>query len=278
VTALAPTLQAFFTERLTRDKNASPHTIACYRDTLRLLLVFLAERIGTAPAQARIEDLDAPLIGAFLDHLERHRANSVRSRNTRLAAVHSLFRFAALRHPEQAALIARVLAIPPKRHDRSVVSFLDPEEITALLATPDTSRWLGRRDHTLLLVAIQTGLRVSELTGLRCRDMHGGVSGAGMSGCCERHRSCGSTPLSVVARTLVSMTRAALLPRRIPTRPGADQWTVGRPSRRRAERRADCRHRSPAVRASSGLAQDAREERTGGWRSLGDVGVVAGRP
>jgi integrase/recombinase XerD len=194
VTALAPTLQAFFTERLTRDKNASPHTIACYRDTLRLLLVFLAERIGTAPAQARIEDLDAPLIGAFLDHLERHRANSVRSRNTRLAAVHSLFRFAALRHPEQAALIARVLAIPPKRHDRSVVSFLDPEEITALLATPDTSRWLGRRDHTLLLVAIQTGLRVSELTGLRCRDVHLGT-GAHLR-CLGKGRKNRCTPLT----------------------------------------------------------------------------------
>jgi site-specific recombinase XerC len=113
VTTLAPTLQSFFTERLTRDKNASPHTIASYRDTLRLLLVFLAERTGTAPAQVRIEDLDAPLIGAFLDHLERRRGNSVRSRNTRLAAIHSLFRFAALRHPEHAALIARVLAIPP---------------------------------------------------------------------------------------------------------------------------------------------------------------------
>jgi integrase/recombinase XerD len=194
VTALAPTLQAFFTERLTRDKNASPHTIACYRDTLRLLLVFLAERIGTAPARAQIEDLDAPLIGAFLDHLERRRGNSIRSRNTRLAAIHSLFRFAALRHPEQAALIARVLAIPPKRHDRSVVSFLDPEEITALLATPDTSRWLGRRDHTLLLVAIQTGLRVSEPTGLRCHDVHLGT-GAHLR-CLGKGRKNRCTPLT----------------------------------------------------------------------------------
>ena len=125
----------------------------------------------------QIEDLDAPLIGAFLDHLEDQRANSVRSRNTRLAAIHSLFRFAALQHPEHAALIARVLAIPPKRCNRAVVCFLDGEEIDALLAAPDTSRWIGRRDHALLLVAVQTGLRVSELTGLCCRDVHLGSGG-----------------------------------------------------------------------------------------------------
>ena len=172
MTALAPTLQAFFTDRLTAQKNASPHTVTAYRDTLRLLLVFTAQRTSTSPAQLRIEDIDAPLIGAFLDHLEHQRGNSVRSRNTRLAAIHSLFRFAALRHPEHAALIARVLAIPPKRCTRAVVSFLTDEEIDALLAAPDTSRWIGRRDRALLLVAIQTGLRVSELTGLRCRDVH----------------------------------------------------------------------------------------------------------
>src|SRR6266550_3991471 len=172
MTALAPTLQAFFTDRLTAQKNASPHTVTAYRDTLRLLLVFTAQRTRTSPAQLRIEDIDAPLIGAFLDHLEHQRGNSVRSRNTRLAAIHSLFRFAALRHPEHAALIARVLAIPPKRCTRAVVSFLTDEEIDALLAAPDASRWIGRRDRALLLVAIQTGLRVSELTGLRCRDVH----------------------------------------------------------------------------------------------------------
>ena len=176
MTALAPTLQAFFTERLARQKNASPHTVASYRDTLRLLLGFVAKQTGgTPPARMQIEDLDAPLIGAFLDHLEDQRANSVRSRNTRLAAIHSLFRFPALQHPEHAALIARVLAIPPKRCNRAVVSFLNAEEIDALLAAPDTSRWIGRRDHALLLVAVQTGLRVSELTGLCCRDVHLGA-------------------------------------------------------------------------------------------------------
>jgi len=172
MTALAPTLQSFFTDRLMAQKNASSHTVASYRDTLRLLLVFIAERTGTQPAQMQIEDLQAPLIGAFLDHLEHERGNSVRSRNTRLAAIHSLFRYTALRHPEHADLIARVLAIPPKRCDRAVVSFLDEPEIEALLAAPDTSRWIGRRDRALLMVAVQTGLRVSELTGLRCRDVH----------------------------------------------------------------------------------------------------------
>jgi site-specific recombinase XerD len=144
MTAPAPTLQAFFTDRLARQKNASPHTVAAYRDTLRLLLMFVTQRTSTAPAQLHIEDLDAPLVGAFLDHLEHERGNSVRSRNSRLAAIHSLFRFAALRHPDHAALIARVLAIPPKRCDRAVVSFLTDEEIDALLAAPDTSKWIGQ--------------------------------------------------------------------------------------------------------------------------------------
>jgi len=172
VTALAPTLQAFFTDRLAAQKNASSHTVTAYRDTLRLLLMFATQRTGTPPAQLRIEDIDATLIGAFLEHLERQRGNSVRTRNARLAAIHSLFRYAALRHPDHAALIARVLAIPPKRCARAVVPFLTDMEIDALLAAPDTSRWIGRRDRALLLVAIQTGLRVSELTGMRCRDVH----------------------------------------------------------------------------------------------------------
>ena len=172
MTALASTLQAFFTDRLTRQKNASPHTVAAYRDTLRLLLMFASRQTGRTPTLLHLEDLDAPLVGAFLDHLEHERGNSVRSRNTRLAAIHSLFRFAALRHPDHAALIARVLAIPPKRCDRRVISYLTDEETNALLAAPDTNRWIGRRDHALLLVATQTGLRVSELTGLCCQDIH----------------------------------------------------------------------------------------------------------
>ena len=174
MTALAPTLQAFFTDRLARQKNASPHTVASSATPCGCCSVS-SRRRRAPPARMQIEDLDAPLIGAFLDHLEDQRANSVRSRNTRLAAIRTLFRFAALQHPEHAALIARVLAIPPKRCNRAVVCFLNDEEIDALLAAPDTSRWLGRRDHALLLVAVQTGLRVSELTGLCCRDVHLGT-------------------------------------------------------------------------------------------------------
>jgi integrase/recombinase XerD len=208
MTALAPTLQAFFTDRLARQKNASPHTVAAYRDTLRLL-IFITQRTGTSPARLQIEDLDASPVGAFLDHLEHQRGNSVRSRNTRLAAIHSLFRFAALRHPEHAALIARVLAIPPKRYHRAVISFLTDEEIDALLAAPDTARWIGRRDHTLLVVAVQTGLRVSELTGLSCRDVHLGP-GAHVR-CVGKGRKQRCTPLT---GQCVAMLQAWLRERR----------------------------------------------------------------
>jgi site-specific recombinase XerD len=170
MSSLAPTLEAFFTERLLAQRQASPHTVAAYRDTFRLLLGFVLERTGKQPSQLEVEDLDGTLIGAFLDHLEAVRGNSVATRNARLAAVHSLFRFAALRHPEHAALIERVLAIPPKRTERALVDFLNQREIDALLQSPDRSRWIGRRDHVLLLTAVQTGLRVSELTALRCED------------------------------------------------------------------------------------------------------------
>jgi site-specific recombinase XerD len=194
MTTLAPTLQAFFTDRLTRQKGASPHTITAYRDTLRLLLGFAWRHTGTPPSRLGIDDLDAPLVAAFLDHLEHERGNTARSRNARLAAIHSLFSFAALRHPEHAEAISRVLAIPPKRFTRAVVSYLTDEEAGALLTAPDTSRWIGRRDHALLAVAIQTGLRVSELTGLRCQDVSLG-RGAHLS-CTGKGRKQRCTPLT----------------------------------------------------------------------------------
>lgn len=172
---LAPILQGFFTDKLLRQRQASPHTIAAYRDTCRLLLAFAWRTTGIQPTQLDLSALDAPLIGAFLQHLETERANTVATRNARLAAIHSLFRYAALRTPEHAALISRVLAIPPKRGDRAIVCFLTASEIDALLAAPDRSTWLGRRDHALLLLAAQTGLRVSELTGLTCGDIHLGA-------------------------------------------------------------------------------------------------------
>jgi site-specific recombinase XerD len=194
MTLLAPTLQAFFTDRLLAQKNASPHTVASYRDCLRLLVCFAHQQTGTPPSRLAIEQLDARLIGDFLDHLEHMRGLSIASRNTRLAAVHSLFRFAALRHPEHAELIGRVLAIPAKRAQRALVSFLTAEETDALLASPDRSRRTGRRDHALLLVAIQTGLRVSEITGLRIADLQLGA-GAHVR-CTGKGRKDRATPLT----------------------------------------------------------------------------------
>jgi site-specific recombinase XerD len=166
VSLIAPTLQAWFTERLITQRNASPQTIAAYRNSIRLLLRFAHEQTGKQPCGLDFADLDAPLIGAFLDHLERQRGNTPRTRNARLAAIHSLFRYAALRHPEHAASIGRVIEIPAKRHERALICYLDLDEIRALLAAPDRTSWLGRRDHAMLLTAIQTGLRVSELVSV----------------------------------------------------------------------------------------------------------------
>jgi site-specific recombinase XerD len=176
VSALAPTLQAFFTERLITQRRASDHTIAAYRDTFRLLLTFTTQRTGIPPHRLDIADLNAPVIAAFLDHLEHLRDNTVRTRNARLAAVHSLFGFAALRHPEHAADIARVLAIPTKRADHAIVTFLTDTEADVLIATPDRATRTGRRDHALIVLAIQTGLRATELITLTCDDVHLGTS------------------------------------------------------------------------------------------------------
>lgn len=172
MSALAPTLQAFFTERLIAQHRASPRTIASYRDTMRLLLQFAQKRLRTPAAELDLSQLDADLIGAFLEHLEEERENTIGTRNARLAAIRSLYKFASLRHPEHAELIARVLAIPPKRHDRTLITHLTEPEITALLEAPDPRSWIGRRDRTMFALAIETGLRVSELTDLTCADAH----------------------------------------------------------------------------------------------------------
>lgn len=171
MSAVAPTMQAFFTERLARQRQASPRTIATYRDALRLLLTFVQQHHGIAPSRLDWDDLDTSVIAAFLDHLEHDRHNSPRTRNARLTAIRSLFTYAALRHPEHAETIQRVLAIPPKRFDKATVAFLTAPEVDALLAAPDRASWEGRRDHALLLLTIQTGLRVSEVTGLNCGDV-----------------------------------------------------------------------------------------------------------
>jgi site-specific recombinase XerD len=208
VTSLAPILGAFFTDRLMTQRQASGHTIAAYRDTFKLLLGFVGQATGKHPAQLQMADLDAPTIGAFLQYLQTHRGNSARTRNARLAAVHSLFRYAALHAPDQAALIARVLAIPAQRFDQALVTFLTTDEITALLAAPDRSTWTGRRDHAVLLCLAQTGLRVSELTALRCHDVHLGA-GAHVR-CHGKGRKDRCTPLT---RQSVQVLRAWLAER-----------------------------------------------------------------
>jgi len=175
VNTLPTLLQGFFTDRLIRQRQVSPHTIAAYRDTIKLLLGFTAHTLGKQPADLALTDLDAPMIGAFLTHLETERRNSVSTRNARLAAIRALFRYAALQAPEHAALIQKVLAIPPKRRDRAIVGYLTQDQTTTLLAAPDRRTPLGRRDHALLLLATQTGLRVSELTGLKAQDIHLGT-------------------------------------------------------------------------------------------------------
>ena len=172
MTALAPTLQAFFTTRLTGQLGASPHTVTAYRDTWQLLLRFIAETYGTPPQDLDLSTVTAEVISGFLLHLEAVRGNSVTTRNARLAAIHSFFAYASYQHPEHAATISQVMAIPSKRHHHTDLTYLTPAEVTALLAAPDPATTAGRRDHALLQLAITTGLRVSELTALTPSDVH----------------------------------------------------------------------------------------------------------
>ena len=208
MTTVAATVQAFFTDRLISQRQASPRTIAAYRDALRMLLRFASNRTAKTLSQLDFVDLDAPTVAAFLDHLEHARANTIRSRNARLAAIHSLFAFAALHHPEHSHDIARVLAIPAKRTDHRAIEFLTAEEITELLDRPDRGSRTGRRDHAMLHLAVQTGLRASELTGLRRRDVHLGT-GPHVS-CLGKGRKRRITPLT--AET-VDLLRAWLVER-----------------------------------------------------------------
>lgn len=201
MTLLAPTLEAFFTQRLMTQLSASPHTIASYRDSWRLLLGYVHEQTGTGPSALDIADLDAPTIGAFLTHLEVDRGSAIRTRNLRLAAIHSLFRFAALHHPEHAASIQRVLAIPQKRYERTDITFLNRAEVDALLDAPDRSTKIGRRDHALLCLAVQTGLRVSELTALRPDDVH--LDNGRHVTCNGKGRKTRSTPLTPSTATVL---------------------------------------------------------------------------
>lgn len=249
MTALTPTLEAFFSERLMAQRNASPNTIASYRDSFRLLLSFVHETTGIAPAKLSFEDLDAPLIGAFLDHLEVRRGVGIKTRNNRLAAIHSLFGFAALRHPEHAALISRVLAIPPKRAPRPLVSYLTTSEIAALVAAPDLTTRTGRRDRVLILVAVSTGLRVSELAGLRRGDVMTKPTAA--VSCVGKGRKHRTTPID--ART------ATVLHAWMGESPGEPADPLfpgprGRPLSRDAISRSVCRHSTAATASCPSLS------------------------
>jgi site-specific recombinase XerD len=192
--AILPSLlQPFFTERLLAQRRASEHTVASYRDTFRLLLAFTTKRLGKQPSALALDDLDATLIAKFLDHLERDRGNSARSRNVRLAALHSFFRYVAMNEPAHLLHCQRILAIPSKRYERRSVGFLDEDDVEALLKVPDLSTWLGRRDRALLLLATETGLRVSELIALRHEDL---VLGTGAHVRCRgKGRKQRATPL-----------------------------------------------------------------------------------
>jgi len=190
---LASLLQRFFTERLVRQQRASPHTIASYRDAFRLFLRFAQERLGEEPSALTLDDLDASVVSAFLDHIEQHRRNTARTRNVRLAAIHAFCRYVAISEPAHLDRCRRILAIPVRRQERRPIAYLIRAEIDAVLGAPDVTTWIGRRDRALLLLAIQTGLRVSEIIQLRCGDI---VLGTGAHLRCEgkgRKQRC--TPL-----------------------------------------------------------------------------------
>ena len=196
-------LECFFLQRLMAQRQVSPHTIRSYRDTFRLLLGFAAKRLHKAPSALALADLDPGLIGAFLDQSEKERCNSARSRNLRLTAIRSFFRYAAFEDPSQSGLIQRVLAMPSKRYEKKLVSFLTRPEIDAVLAAPDRNTWAGRRDHAFLLVAVQTGLRLSEMTGLRREDV---VLGTGAHvDCLGKGRKRRSTPLTKQAASALKL-------------------------------------------------------------------------
>ncbi|WP_329484233.1 site-specific integrase [Kribbella sp. NBC_01484] len=171
-------LQGFFTQRLGRQLQASPQTVSAYRDTIKLLLLFAGQKTNKAPSGLTIDDLDALTVGAFLDHLDNERHNSTATRNARLAAIHSFYRYALPLIPDRAHTASQVLAIPQRRHDRAIVSYLTGPETDALLAAPDRTTWHGRRDHALLLTTVQTGLRLSEMTGLTIQDVTTAMPGA----------------------------------------------------------------------------------------------------
>lgn len=223
-TSFATLLERFFTQRLMHQRQASSHTITSYRDTFKLMLEFVQQRLHKAPSKLALEEIDAPLVAAFLDDLETSRGITARTRNLRLTAIHSFFRFAAFEAPTHSAQIARVLAIPAKKFTRALVPFLSRPEVDALLAAPDQRTWSGRRDHALILLAVQTGLRLSELTSIGKDDVvlgvgsHVRVIGKG------RKERC--TPLSKASRLV--MTAWLREPMKAPDQPVFPNASGGR--------------------------------------------------
>jgi integrase/recombinase XerD len=198
---LGTLVEAFFCKRLISQRRASPHTIASYRDTFRLLLAFAQKRLSRPPSQLELKDISPSLVSDFLDHLEASRGNKARTRNLRLTAVRSFFQFAALEAPDHGGVIQRVLAIPNKRCQRPLIGFLTRPEIEALLAAVDCRTWIGRRDYAFLLVTMQTGLRLSEITAVRREDV---ILGLGASiHCVGKGRKERGTPLTKVARRVL---------------------------------------------------------------------------
>ena len=247
MTPVAPTLQAFFTDRLTRQLHASPRTIASYRDTLRLLLCFAQNTTGTAPSALNWDELDEPVIAAFLDHLERDRGNSARTRNLRLTAIRSLFRYAATRHPEHAGVIQRVLAIPAKRHNRRAVTYLTAPESQALIDAPPQHRWEGRRDRAMLILTLQAGLRVSELVAVNCGDVTLGTGGhVRVEGKGRKQRA---VPLTTNAKAVLAVWLAERAGR--PDEPLFPTRTGRRLSRDAVERRVATHTATAAQRCTS---------------------------
>jgi site-specific recombinase XerD len=241
-------VQGFFTDRLQRQRRASPHTVAGYRDTFRLLLRFAAGRLGKAPSRLTLEELDAAFIGDFLDHLEKERRNSARSRNTRLAAIHAFFHYVSFQEPAHAEQCRRIRAIPSKRYERRLIEYLSKDEIDALVAAPDKTTWRGRRDHALLVVAIQTGLRVSELIGLQRKDV---ALGTGPHlGCEGKGRKQRCTPLRQEAVAVLTWWLCEC-----PAEPATSVFPSSRggPLSRDAVERLVSRHRRTAERQCPSL-------------------------
>lgn len=220
MTDLPALLQRFFTDHLISQRNASQHTVAAYRDTFMLLLRFAAKITGCQPHQLTIADLNAEVIAGFLHHLEAERGNTITTRNTRLAAIRSFYRYASYRCPADAEHISRVLTIPIKRTDDCVVTYLTNTEAEALINTVNTTTWIGQRDHALLHLAIHTGLRVSELTGLTCGDVSFGT-GAHVR-CHGKGRKNRSTPLTKPTTIILQRWISTLGP--APTSPVFPSW------------------------------------------------------